>query len=173
MVERDGALTTLPISHRPPWCGIRDPGTHSGSAVTTSVHRLWLVLLLLLAACGRTPAETASRPPCHSNMQAALANLAQAADPAGYAAQHDLDYRDGRVAVQIAVRGDPEAVAQRYHLEAQLIADHYYGPFLHAHVPLDQLCALSHDQGVGAIVAPASPPILALPQEQPLPRTDR
>lgn len=173
MVERDGELTAIPIGHRPS-CGIRDPVAHSGADGAAGSHGLWLVLLLLLAGCGRPPAESASDTPCRSSVQAVLSNLAQATDPAAYAAQHHLDYRDGRVTVQIAVRGDPEAVARRYDLEAHLITDHYYGPFLHARVPLDRLCPLSHDQRVGAIAAPASPPLIPTPpQEPPLPRIDR
>ena len=173
MVERAGGLTAIPSGRRPPWPGRRAPVAPAGGDAAAGGCSRWLVLLLLLAACGRPAGEAPSPSPCRSSVPAVLANLTQAADPAAYAAQHDLDYRDGRVAVQIAVRGDPEAVVRGYDLDAQLFADPYYGPFLQARVPLDRLCALSHDQRVGAMAAPASPPGSARPAEQPLPRTDR
>ena len=87
-----------------------------------------------------------------ARLDSQLLQLAQAPDPAAFAARAGLDYREGMVRVVVEVR--PGAAVPQGH---GLVVEARYQDLIQAQAPLTQLCPLAGQADVLAIRPSARP----------------
>lgn len=80
-------------------------------------------------------------------------DVLHALDPAALASQRRIEFRNGRVAVEVGLAADENDLAALYDLHILGRTD----PYLYALVPIHNLCALSNDPRVGVMRVPYAP----------------
>jgi len=115
---------------------------------------LLLLVIFLVSACGpkeKGPEEVLKRED-YPNLETRLFELSISKSPKEYAKKHGLDYKEGKVRVEIELISS-ESLPAGYTFEVEL----QYENIIQVFVPVEQLRSLAKEPQVKAIRVPLKP----------------